>query len=82
MTGVPRHIAEHRLNIREGCPLVRQKKSGQASERNKAIQEEVERLVEADIMKEVHFHCNDPNSLWRVGRNVIIVVSYQSIIKA
>ncbi|GJY81491.1 hypothetical protein Tco_0494242 [Tanacetum coccineum] len=23
MTGVPRHIAEHRLNIREGCPLVR-----------------------------------------------------------
>ncbi|GJT73925.1 hypothetical protein Tco_1033211 [Tanacetum coccineum] len=26
MTGVPRHMAEHRLNIREGCPLVRQKK--------------------------------------------------------
>ncbi|GJZ17695.1 hypothetical protein Tco_0553818 [Tanacetum coccineum] len=23
MTGVPRHIAEHRLNIREGCPPVR-----------------------------------------------------------
>ncbi|GKE74892.1 hypothetical protein Tco_1536933 [Tanacetum coccineum] len=26
MTGVPRQIAEHRLNIREGCPLVRQKR--------------------------------------------------------
>ncbi|GKD92788.1 hypothetical protein Tco_1372625 [Tanacetum coccineum] len=56
MTGVPRHLAEHRLNVREGCPPVRQKKRGQAPEKNKAIQEEVERLVEAGIMKEVHYH--------------------------
>ncbi|GJZ88543.1 hypothetical protein Tco_0660325 [Tanacetum coccineum] len=28
MTGVPRHIAEHRLNVREGCFLVIQKKRG------------------------------------------------------
>ncbi|GKE27299.1 reverse transcriptase domain-containing protein, partial [Tanacetum coccineum] len=52
MTGVPRHIAEHRLNIREGCLPVRQKKRGQAPERNKAIYEEVEKLVNAGIMKE------------------------------
>ncbi|GKG18823.1 hypothetical protein Tco_0375922, partial [Tanacetum coccineum] len=26
ITGVPRHIAEHRLNVREGCPPVREKK--------------------------------------------------------
>ncbi|GKG47554.1 hypothetical protein Tco_0507039, partial [Tanacetum coccineum] len=56
MTGVSRHVAEHRLNIREGCLPVRQKKRGQASERNKAICEEVEKLVDADIMKEVHYH--------------------------
>ncbi|GJS50843.1 reverse transcriptase domain-containing protein [Tanacetum coccineum] len=56
MTGVPRHVAEHRLNIREGCLPVRQKKMGQAPERNKAICEEVEKLVDADIMKEVHYH--------------------------
>ncbi|GJZ97052.1 reverse transcriptase domain-containing protein [Tanacetum coccineum] len=56
MTGVPRHIAEHRLNIREGCLPVRQKKRGQAPERNKAICEEVEKLVDANIMKEVHYH--------------------------
>ncbi|GKF58525.1 hypothetical protein Tco_0172062 [Tanacetum coccineum] len=37
MTGVPRNIAEHRLNIQEGCSPVRQKKKGHASERNKAI---------------------------------------------
>ncbi|GJS64691.1 hypothetical protein Tco_0679255 [Tanacetum coccineum] len=33
MTGVPRHIAEHRLNVREGCPPVRQKKRAQAADR-------------------------------------------------
>ncbi|GKA54147.1 hypothetical protein Tco_0753096 [Tanacetum coccineum] len=56
MTGVPRHIAEHRVNVREGCPLVRQKKRGQAADRNQAIQEEVGKLIDAGIMKEVHYH--------------------------
>ncbi|GKA13404.1 hypothetical protein Tco_0693050 [Tanacetum coccineum] len=52
MTGVPRDIAEHRLNVQKGCSPVRQKKRGQASDRNQAIQEE----VEAGIIKEVHYH--------------------------
>ncbi|GKB00389.1 hypothetical protein Tco_0828382 [Tanacetum coccineum] len=56
MTGVPHHIAEHMLNIHEGCLPVRQKKWGQAPGRNKAIYKEVEKLVNADIMKEVHYH--------------------------
>ncbi|GKD80635.1 hypothetical protein Tco_1347474, partial [Tanacetum coccineum] len=56
MTGVPRHIAERRLNVQEGCSPVRQKKRGQAADRNQAIQEEVRKLVEAGIMKEVHYH--------------------------
>nr|GEU39414.1 reverse transcriptase domain-containing protein [Tanacetum cinerariifolium] len=52
MTRVPHHIAEHSLNIRKGCPPVRQKKRGQAPERNKAIYEEMKKLVDAGIMKE------------------------------
>nr|GEX03761.1 reverse transcriptase domain-containing protein [Tanacetum cinerariifolium] len=56
MTGVPRSVAEHRLNVREGCPPVRQKKRGQAPERTKAIQAEVKKLVEAGIMREVYYH--------------------------
>ncbi|GJX69878.1 reverse transcriptase domain-containing protein [Tanacetum coccineum] len=56
MTGVPRHVAEHRQNIREGCLPVRQKKRGQAPERNKVIREEVEKPVDAGITKEVHYH--------------------------
>ncbi|GJZ47676.1 reverse transcriptase domain-containing protein [Tanacetum coccineum] len=56
MTGVPRHITEHRLNVREGCSPVRQKKRGQTANRNQAILEEVGKLVEAGIMKEVYYH--------------------------
>nr|GEW99770.1 reverse transcriptase domain-containing protein [Tanacetum cinerariifolium] len=56
MTGVPRSVAEHRLNIREGYLSVRQKKRGQAPERAKAIQAEVQKLVEAGIMREVYYH--------------------------
>ncbi|GKC87554.1 hypothetical protein Tco_1148203 [Tanacetum coccineum] len=47
MTGVPRYIVKHRLNVWEGCSLVRQKKRGQAADRVQAIQEEVGKLVEA-----------------------------------
>ncbi|GJU33003.1 hypothetical protein Tco_1176592 [Tanacetum coccineum] len=63
MTGVSRSIAEHYLNIREGCPPVKQKKRGQAPERNKAIQEEVGKLVDAGIMREVHYHSWLSNSV-------------------
>ncbi|GJR29264.1 reverse transcriptase domain-containing protein [Tanacetum coccineum] len=56
MTGVPRHIAEHRLNMREGCQLIRQKKRGQEAERNIEINNEVSKLVAAGIIREVHYH--------------------------
>ncbi|GKF66732.1 hypothetical protein Tco_0193249 [Tanacetum coccineum] len=65
MTGVPRSIAEHRLNIREGYSPVRQKKRGQALDRTKAIQAEVQKLVEARIMREVFFTTNGfPIQTW------------------
>nr|GEY53625.1 reverse transcriptase domain-containing protein [Tanacetum cinerariifolium] len=56
MTRVPRSVAEHRLNIREGYTPVRQKKRGQAPERAKVIQAEVQKLVDARIMREVYYH--------------------------
>ncbi|GJX75648.1 reverse transcriptase domain-containing protein [Tanacetum coccineum] len=49
MTGVPRLIAEHRLNIREGYSPVRHKKRGQAPERAKAIQAEMSESDEEKI---------------------------------
>nr|GEU31537.1 zinc finger, CCHC-type [Tanacetum cinerariifolium] len=51
MTRVPRHIAEHRLNICEGCPLIMQKKRGQAPERNKAICTFLGYKVDADGLR-------------------------------
>ncbi|GJS04063.1 reverse transcriptase domain-containing protein [Tanacetum coccineum] len=56
MTRVPRSVAEHRLNIREGYSPVRQKKRGQASDRAKAIQAEVQKLVKAGIIREAFYH--------------------------
>nr|GEY49463.1 reverse transcriptase domain-containing protein [Tanacetum cinerariifolium] len=56
MTGVLRSVAEHRLNIQEGYSPVRQKKKGQAPERARAIQAEVQKLVDARIMREVYYH--------------------------
>ncbi|GKB73271.1 hypothetical protein Tco_0934683 [Tanacetum coccineum] len=42
--------------IKEGCLPVRQNRRSQAADRNQAIQEEVEKLIDAGIMKEVHYH--------------------------
>ncbi|GKD92212.1 hypothetical protein Tco_1372049 [Tanacetum coccineum] len=56
MTGVPRTLAEHKLGIKENTTPVRQKKRGQAPERSKFIVEEVQKLVEAWIMREVTYH--------------------------
>nr|GEV08549.1 hypothetical protein [Tanacetum cinerariifolium] len=53
MTGVSRHIAEHRLNIREGCLPIRQKKIGQAPKRNKTIHEKVEKVVNAGLKQSI-----------------------------
>nr|GEY98698.1 reverse transcriptase domain-containing protein [Tanacetum cinerariifolium] len=56
MTGVPRSVAEHRLNIQEGYSPVRQKKRGQAPKRARSIQAEVQKLVDVEIMREVYYH--------------------------
>ncbi|GJX49793.1 reverse transcriptase domain-containing protein [Tanacetum coccineum] len=78
MTGVPRSIAEHRLNIQEGYSPVRQKKRGQAPERNKAIQEEVEKLVDVGIMKEnagsTYQRLVDKAFQRQIGRNLEVYV--------
>nr|GEZ07396.1 reverse transcriptase domain-containing protein [Tanacetum cinerariifolium] len=46
VTGIPRHIADHCLNVRERCSPVRQKKRWQAVDRNQTIQKEVGKLIE------------------------------------
>ncbi|GJT17813.1 reverse transcriptase domain-containing protein [Tanacetum coccineum] len=84
MTGIPRDIAEHRLNVWEGCSPVRQKKKGQAANRNQAIQEEVEKLVEAGIMKEVHYHgrLSNPVMIKKHDDNWKMCVDFKDLNKA
>ncbi|GJS39022.1 reverse transcriptase domain-containing protein [Tanacetum coccineum] len=84
MTGVPRYIAEHRLNVREGCSPVRQKKRGQAANQNQVIQEEVGKLVEAGIMKEVHYHdwLSNPVMVKKHGDSWRMCVDFKDLNKA
>nr|GEX91774.1 reverse transcriptase domain-containing protein [Tanacetum cinerariifolium] len=49
-------ILKENLDIFEGYSPVRQKKRGQAPKRAKTIQAEVQKLVEAGIMREVYYH--------------------------
>nr|GEX47859.1 reverse transcriptase domain-containing protein [Tanacetum cinerariifolium]GEX49890.1 reverse transcriptase domain-containing protein [Tanacetum cinerariifolium] len=60
-TGVPRSVAEHRLNIREGYSPVRQKKRGQAPERAKAIQAErlMDKAFESQISQNIEVYVDD-----------------------
>ena len=60
-----RKIIQHRLNVKPKCKLVQQKRRIFAPERNKAVTEEVEKLLEADFIREVFY----PNWL----ANVVMV---------
>ncbi|XP_071699285.1 uncharacterized protein [Rutidosis leptorrhynchoides] len=51
MTGVPREIAQHRLNVNPNITPVIQKKRAMAFERSEFLDNEVQRLVDAGIMK-------------------------------
>ncbi|GKE41681.1 hypothetical protein Tco_1468965 [Tanacetum coccineum] len=84
MTDVPRHIAKHYLNVGEGCSSVRQKKRGQAADINQAIQEEVEKLMEAGSMKEVHYHDWLSNLVMvkKHGDSWIMCVNFKDLNKA
>nr|GEW13012.1 reverse transcriptase domain-containing protein [Tanacetum cinerariifolium] len=56
MTGIPRHIAEHNLNIHEGCIPVRQKKMGKDLREIRKSMKRLKKLVNTSIMKEVHYY--------------------------
>nr|GEZ66275.1 reverse transcriptase domain-containing protein [Tanacetum cinerariifolium] len=77
MTSVPRSIAEHRLNIREGYSPVSQK-SGAALGACQGDPIRGTKLVEAGTMREVYYHdwLSNPvmvkkhDGSWRIRRNV------------
>ena len=55
MPGIDRKIIQHRLNIKSECKPIQQKRRIFAPERNKVVTEEVEKLLEADFMREVFY---------------------------
>lgn len=55
VTGVPLNIAEHKLKAYPSGEPVRQKKRRMAPKRSKAVREKIEKLIKADILKEVRY---------------------------
>ena len=51
MLEIDRKIIQHRLNVNLECKPVQQKRRISALERNKAVTEEVEKLLEADFIR-------------------------------
>ncbi|XP_071718842.1 uncharacterized protein [Rutidosis leptorrhynchoides] len=56
MTGVPRNIAEHKLNANPNLTPVHQKKRPMSPERIECLSLEVDKLVHANILREVRYH--------------------------
>ncbi|XP_074577531.1 uncharacterized protein LOC141833939 [Curcuma longa] len=74
LTGVPPSIAVHRLNVLPDSRPVKQKRRHFGPEQNRVIREEVQKLLKAGHIKEVHFPTwlsnvvlvPKPNNKWRV----------------
>ena len=65
MPKIDRKIIQHHLNVNPECKPVQQKRRIFAPERNEAVTEEVEKLLEAGFIREVFY----PNWL----ANVVVV---------
>ena len=55
MLGIDRKIIQHRFNVNPKCKLVQQKQRIFAPKRNKAVIEEVEKLLKASFIREVFY---------------------------
>jgi len=55
MPGIDRKIIQHHLNVNPDCKPVQQKRRIFAPEDNKVVTEEVEKLLEADFIREVFY---------------------------
>jgi len=54
MPGIPREVAEHSLEIRAGSKPVKQRLRRFNEEKRKIIGEEIQKLLMAKFIKEVH----------------------------
>ena len=55
MPRIDRKIIQHRLNVNSECKLVQQKQRTFAPKPNKAVTEEVEKLLKANLIREVFY---------------------------
>ena len=68
MPGIDRKIIQHRFNVSLECKPVLQRRRIFASERNKAITKEVDKLLEAGFIREV-FYLDWPKNMVMVKKS-------------
>ena len=52
MIGVPKHLVENKLNEKPRTKPIWQKKRGQSKDRNKALNDEVDKLAGAETVQD------------------------------
>ena len=55
MKGVPRNLAEHRLNTYKSVAPIAQKRRSMGAEKTKAMNEQVSELLKAGIVRETQY---------------------------
>ena len=84
MPGVPREVAEHSLEIRAGSKPVKQRLRRFDEEKRKIIGEEIQNLLTAGFIKEVHHPdwLANPVLVKKKNMKMMVYVDYTSLNKA
>jgi hypothetical protein len=84
MPGIPREVAEHALEIQAGSKPVKQRLRCFDEEKRKVIGEEIDKLLEAGFIKEVHHPewLANPILVKKKNRKWRMCVDYTSLNKA
>jgi hypothetical protein len=53
MSGVPRELAEHRIDVNEGSKLIKQRLRRFSPDKTEAIKKEIIKLMAADFIREI-----------------------------
>jgi hypothetical protein len=84
MKGIPREVAEHKLNIKTGSKLVKQRRCRFNDEKCKVINKEIMKLLSAGFIREV-FHPEwlaNPVLVKKKNKKWRMCVDYMSLTKA
>jgi hypothetical protein len=84
MPGIPKEVIEHHLKIHPDAKLVSQKPRRQSVERQDFIRKEIQKLLDAGFIEEVHhpMWLANPVIVPKANRKLWMCINYTSLNKA